>query len=360
MEDLDNILNDILGEATTPAPPCATPTSSPEEQVETDETSFFSNEDLSEILQSNNITQEPNDDTEVENIEESTEEPTDTTVNTEAALEAEVENTDTTEDSSTDNAQPEEPVNDFTIPENSPTILIDDSTARFSGAEWYEAIQRAEVIIAGLGGIGSHLALQIGRMHPNKMVLYDDDTVDTVNMSGQLYPMHSVGTPKTTAMMNQLRKYASIHNVFAVENKFTYDSVPADIMLCGFDNMEARKTYFNSWLRHVKTKATEEQKAKCLYIDGRLSMDTLQVLCITGNDEYCINRYQNEFLFSDEEADATVCSMKQTTYMACMIGAIMTNLFTNFIANSIDPVIPYSLPFFTEYNAQFMMFKTED
>lgn len=51
--------------------------------------------------------------------------------------------------------------------------------------------------------------------------------------------------------------------------------------------------------------------------------------------------------------------MKQTTYLACMIGSLMVNLFTNFIANSLNPVIPYDLPFFTEYDSQNMLFKTQ-
>ena len=51
--------------------------------------------------------------------------------------------------------------------------------------------------------------------------------------------------------------------------------------------------------------------------------------------------------------------MKQTTYLACMIGSVMTNLFTNFVAGLLDPIIPYDLPFFTEYDAQHMIFKTE-
>ena len=89
-------------------------------------------------------------------------------------------------------------------------------------------------------------------------------------------------------------------------------------------------------------------------------MDTFQVLCITGDDEYNIGRYRDEFLFWDREADRTVCSMKQTTYLACMIGSYMVNMFTNFIANTLDPIIPYSLPFFTEYDAEHVIFKIEN
>lgn len=40
------------------------------------------------------------------------------------------------------------------IPTNSNSLLVDESTSRFSSAIWYEAIQRKAVILAGVGGIG--------------------------------------------------------------------------------------------------------------------------------------------------------------------------------------------------------------
>ena len=40
------------------------------------------------------------------------------------------------------------------IPTNSGSLLVDESTSRFSSAIWYEAIQRKTIILAGVGGIG--------------------------------------------------------------------------------------------------------------------------------------------------------------------------------------------------------------
>ena len=40
------------------------------------------------------------------------------------------------------------------IPENSNSILVEETTSRFSGAVWYDKIKEKEVIIAGCGGIG--------------------------------------------------------------------------------------------------------------------------------------------------------------------------------------------------------------
>lgn len=245
------------------------------------------------------------------------------------------------------------------IPLNSPTLLIDTTTARFSGTEWYNEIQKARIILGGCGGIGSNVAFQLARMIPANITIYDDDTVETLNMAGQLFSYKDIGKSKVTAIADMILQYTSMKQVSALKQMFTESTEPGNIMICGFDNMRARKIFFNSWYRHIKGKSMKE-RAKCLLIDGRLSIDTLQVLCIRGDDEYNINRYQCEFLFSDSQADETICSMKQTTYLACMIGSLIVNLFTNFVAGTLDPVIPYDLPFFTEYNAQSMIFKTEN
>lgn len=243
------------------------------------------------------------------------------------------------------------------LPQNSPTLLMDDSTTRFSGAEWFNEIQRKTIIIAGQGGIGSNLSFQLARMHPAGMYLYDDDTVEMVNMAGQLYARDDIGKSKVDAIADMITKYTNIQGVIALNQKFTSSDEAGDIMLCGFDNMEARRTFFNAWQRHVFSKPKEEWK-NCLFLDGRLSMTDLQVFCITGDNAYAMTEYVDKYLFSDSEAEHTVCSMKQTTYLACMIGSVMTNLFTNWVANSLDPIIPYDLPFFTEYDAQNMIFKT--
>lgn len=255
-------------------------------------------------------------------------------------------------------AEEANPSEDF-IPLNSPTLLMDDTTARFSGAEWYNEIKKARIIIAGVGGIGSNLCFQISRMTPEVIALYDPDTVEAVNMAGQLFGFEDVGVAKVTAIARMVKRYANIHQIFAIQEPFTSNTKAGDIMMCGFDSMAARKMFFTAWEKHVREKP-ESEKAKCLYLDGRLSMDTLQILCIRGDDTYNIRRYREEFLFPDREAAATVCSMKQTTYLACMIGSLMTNLFTNFVANTINPIIPYDLPFFTEYDAHNMLFRTEN
>ena len=320
----------------------------------------LSDTDLDDILHENGISLDSN--TLVSDNE--TQVNSEETSNNDALYQEALNNATDEEENSHENEESEEEENtsneaNAKLPLNSPTLLVDESTSRFSGTEWYNEIQKARVIIAGIGGIGSNAVFQLARMVPANITMYDDDKVERVNMAGQLFSSLDIGKYKVDAIAEMIQNYTSMHHINAIRSKFTATTETGDIMICGFDSMKARKTFFNSWHDHIAGK-NEKERSKCLFLDGRLSIDTLQIFCITGNDNYNINRYQSEFLFSDYQADVTVCSMKQTTYLACMIGSLMVNLFTNFIANTLNPIIPYDLPFFTEYDAQNMIFKTEN
>lgn len=240
--------------------------------------------------------------------------------------------------------------------ENPKDLEFDESTSRFSGAVWFNAIQQSVVTVAGLGGIGSYTLFCLSRMKPSNIFLYDDDIVEFGNLSGQLYSASMVGTHKVDAMAKLAIDFSDYFGVIAIPERLTPHTEVSDILICGFDNMPSRRIAFAMWKAHV---VKSEHPEKCLFIDGRLSFEEFQVFCIQGNDRYNIKRYEKEFLFSDYEAESEICSMKQTTYCSNMIGSVIVNLFTNFIANSISPNIYRSLPFKTYYNAAIMHLITE-
>ena len=246
------------------------------------------------------------------------------------------------------------------IPENSQTITVDETTSRFSGAIWYEEIQKQTVTLAGIGGIGSYVGFLLGRLKPQRLIIYDSDRVETVNMSGQLYGQTDVGDYKSSALANMVRNYANYNNIVALNDRFEADSEATDIMICGFDNMAARSTFYEKWKQRVLSyPAGSDNRKKCLFIDGRLAAEEFQVLSIQGDDERAMMEYENKWLFSDAEAEETICSYKQTTFMANMIASVMVNVFVNFVANQCGPIIDRDVPFFISYDASTMFTKVE-
>lgn len=242
------------------------------------------------------------------------------------------------------------------IPKNSETLLISEETSRFNSAIWFDKTRKQDVTIAGLGGIGSYVVFMLSRLDVNTMTLYDPDIVERVNLSGQLYNSNQIGDYKVDAAANMIADYSNYYSFVAKHEKLDENSMISKVTICGFDNMKARKDAFRNWTNFV-ARLPEEERGECLFIDGRLAAEELQVFCIKGDDTDGERRYE-PYLFSDFQAAPTVCSYKQTTFMANMIGSIIVNLFINFVANQCNPLIDRDLPFYTEYNAETMYFKT--
>lgn len=233
-------------------------------------------------------------------------------------------------------------------------VIARDETARFSSAEWFQNAQSFSITLAGIGGIGSWTALLLARLKPSILKLYDPDTVELVNLAGQLYGVNDVGRPKVSAVCNYLKTNANYYAFIEYAQRFDRNCNPAPIAICGFDNMQARSEFFRSW----KNTSFADLK-QTLFIDGRLTATEFQVFCMTREDTSLMSRYESEFLFDDSEASQEVCSFKQTAYLANMIAGVIVNLYVNFCANLCGSPFKRALPFLTQYNTDMMMFNTQ-
>lgn len=232
------------------------------------------------------------------------------------------------------------------------TQLHSVTTTRFSGAEWFNKIHEQNIIVGGAGGISSWLAFLLARTNAGEITIYDNDKVEAVNLAGQFFGIHDVGSTKVYAVANHVREFADYYNLNYIKSRYNDYCKASPVMMCGFDNMEARKVFFNKWKSYLRSRF---DPSNFLFIDGRLSAECLQVLCVQGDDAQAIKTYEEQYLFSDEMADATVCSYKQTSFMSNMIAATMVNIFVNWCANQASSFRP--VPFFTEYDAVTMQYK---
>lgn len=91
-------------------------------------------------------------------------------------------------------------------------ILDQAFDARFS-KDIKEKLENAHVAIAGLGGLGSNIAVMLARSGVGHMLLIDFDTVDVTNLNRQAYLIPQVGMEKTAAMkelLDQINPYLDI------------------------------------------------------------------------------------------------------------------------------------------------------
>lgn len=81
---------------------------------------------------------------------------------------------------------------------------LHDALVERHGADIQDKLDRASVGIAGLGGLGSHIAVFLARLGVGRLVLVDFDVVDVTNLNRQHYTAKDLGIPKTLALQEQL------------------------------------------------------------------------------------------------------------------------------------------------------------
>ncbi len=89
-----------------------------------------------------------------------------------------------------------------------------------------QKLAAASVAIAGLGGLGSNIAVALARIGVGHLRLIDFDTVDMTNLNRQYYFTESVGKPKTEALRQVLTKVNPNIRIDTIYGKVTPDVVP--------------------------------------------------------------------------------------------------------------------------------------
>lgn len=227
---------------------------------------------------------------------------------------------------------------------------------RVKGAEWFPSLYKKPVLLLGAGGIGSWTALMLARLGM-EITIYDHDLYEVHNMTGQLVRQKDIGKAKTEASYEILREFAPDASVM-VDGKYTDDSLTNDIVICGFDNMEARKIAFSKWKAHIMNLPTE-RRTQCFFQDGRLNAELLQIFSISGEDDIAIMNYEANHLFNDDEVAELECTFKQTSHCAAMIGSHMVAFLTNWATNAFGETPYRQVPFFYEYIVALNMTKNE-
>lgn len=216
---------------------------------------------------------------------------------------------------------------------------------RVKGAEWFSSLYKKDILVLGAGGIGSWLSLFLSRLGCN-LYIYDMDIYEEHNMTGQAVMQEHIGKLKTEAIKDTIGRFSPDCEV-TIEGEYKEESMSNDIVLCGFDNMKARKIAFDNWKKLVD-ETPEEGKKSFLFVDGRLNAEHLQIFSIRGDSVENIEKYKKEYLFDDAEVQEQDCTFKQTTHCAGMIASKMVSFLVNWSYNeNIAPI--RSVPFFYEY-----------
>lgn len=222
----------------------------------------------------------------------------------------------------------------------------------FKEAPWFSP--NFNVIVGGLGNIGSWTSLLLSRMGYT-MYLYDMDVVEVRNVGSQFYGLNDLNKKKTEAMTKYIMQISGNNNVYTME-KYDENGLVDNIMISCFDNMAARKIMFEKWLDfQLKKPSPRDPKQVNIFIDGRSLAEIGTVFVVKSPLD--AEKYR-ETLFEDQEAEGQLCSYKSTSHNGAMIASMIMSVLANHIANKLTGEKLREVPFKIDYQLPLMRFET--
>lgn len=123
----------------------------------------------------------------------------------------------------------------------------------------FEKVKKAHVAIAGLGGLGSNIAISLARTGVGNLHIIDFDIVEPSNLNRQQYRIKDLGLFKTEALKSVIEDINPFINVHIDTVKITEDNVKNlfkdDEIICeAFDNPIAKAMLFDKVTEHFPEK----------------------------------------------------------------------------------------------------------
>lgn len=120
-------------------------------------------------------------------------------------------------------------------------------TERLIGEDALRKLQNSNIIIFGLGGVGSYTAEALARSGIGKMTVVDKDTIDITNINRQLYALHStVGKPKAEVARTRILdinpecEVTAVAKMYLPENSEDFVLSQYDYIIDAIDNVTAK------------------------------------------------------------------------------------------------------------------------
>ncbi len=120
----------------------------------------------------------------------------------------------------------------------------------------HEKVKCATVGIAGLGGLGSNIAIMLTRLGIKKLILVDFDVVEPSNLNRQQYFIKHLGMKKTDALqeiLKDINPFVEVEtiDVFLDESNIKGIFNDVDIVVEAFDSPTSKATIVNTVLHDM-------------------------------------------------------------------------------------------------------------
>lgn len=224
---------------------------------------------------------------------------------------------------------------------------------RFKSAPW---LKPQTIIIGGCGGIGSPLAYLLARQG-HELYLYDDDTYEDLNMGSQLIEPSMIGENKAQALTAKIVRETGNVKVNPLAERFTENSMAANIMIAAFDNMESRKVMIQRWWKYQTEEKEKVPGEINMFMESGMEAEFGAIKTITRKSHY--KQWLDEFT-PDDAMSQPVCSFRATAHNSFIMAGLMVSILNNHIVNKTQGLALRMMPYKHHYDLVTLSFDNKN
>jgi molybdopterin/thiamine biosynthesis adenylyltransferase len=189
--------------------------------------------------------------------------------------------------------------------------------------DWFDPTSaQTKLTVIGGGGIGSLFTLMAGKLGISKIVIYDDDLVESHNLPNQLFPLDSFGHFKAEALADTLEKF-TVAEPEAHNEKVTKDTRLRGLVVSGVDSMAARK--------EIAEAVHKSRLDIPMYWDARIGGEKIVIYAVDPRDPEQWETYQKT-LYDDSDAEQDPCTRRSVIDVMGHVGAHLLTGIREFLA----------------------------
>jgi len=169
-----------------------------------------------------------------------------------------------------------------------------------------QLLNMISVTMIGTGGIGAATSLALAKLGIPRMYLYDDDTVDDVNIPTQLLKVSDIGKPKVDSVGQMLKEFSDEVSGVAYPSRIEEDTLmPATtITISSVDTITARKAIWE---------AVSNNQGRW-YLDARMGAEVFQLYTVDTADSGWYTDHLSTL--NEDDVPEAPCTAKATIYTA--------------------------------------------
>ena len=168
-------------------------------------------------------------------------------------------------------------------------------------------LARIPITVIGAGAVGSFTVLALAKSGAERIVVYDDDSIEPHNLPNQWYRLKDVGRLKVQALHDLVFDMTGVR-IDVVPERFT--GRPAtEVTVCAVDSMDVR---IDLW-RQLHPRPS-------LYVDARMGAEVGTVKCVGP-----FGSWYEDTLYPSSEALHAPCTARATMYCASGLAAFIAS-----------------------------------